>query len=254
MKLAKFLFLSIISLFLISFNLQHTIALKLELPSLLSNEVVTQHLGYSTSYNHAHYQPNWVAYTLSHNKLNGEAERTNDFQVDPNINPETANTKDYTKSGFDRGHLAPAADMSWSPQAMKESFYMSNISPQAPKFNRGIWKKLEEQVRFWAHEKPTLFIITGPILNEHLTKKIGKSHSISVPDLFFKAIADTSHLGKGIAFIMKNEGSLLPLNQFVVTIDSLEKVLHRDLFHQIPLKKQLSIEKKSDLNYWKFKN
>ena len=254
MKSAKFLFLSLTTLTLLSFNFQHTIEVKLELPVLFESEIVTHHLGYVTSYNHTHFQPNWVAYTLSKSKLNGEAERTNDFQVDPSIHPETANTKDYTKSGFDRGHLAPAADMSWSMQAMKESFYMSNISPQAPKFNRGIWKKLEEQVRQWAHEKPTLFIITGPILNSQLTRKIGKTHSISVPNLFFKAIADTSHNGKGIAFIMKNEGSQLHLNQFVVSIDSLEKVLHRDLFHHIPEKKQLNLEKKSDLKYWQFKN
>ncbi len=224
----------------------------LEIPSIYESEVVIQHLGYTTSYNHQHFQPNWVAYTLTKDKLNGESERTNDFKVDPKIHPPTANTKDYTKSGFDRGHLAPAADMTWSPQAMRESFFMSNISPQAPKFNRGIWKKLEEKVRFWAKSKSTLFIITGPVLNKELTQKIGKINKITVPKLFFKAIADTSRSGKGIAFIMKNEGSDFPLSHFVVTIDSLEKLIHRDLYPNINAKKQTNIEKKSDLSYWNF--
>lgn len=250
MKLVKHLLVICFTFILLSFNYQHTTEKFWECPAIFEHEKVVQHLGYFTSYNHTHFQPNWVAYTLTPEKLTKEAERTNEFLVDPKISPETANTKDYTKSGFDRGHLAPAADMSWSKQAMLESFYMSNISPQTPKFNRGIWKKLEEQVRNWARTKPSLFIVTGPILNESLTKKIGRTHSISVPTLFFKAIADTSLKGNGIAFLMKNEGSQEPLSHFVVTIDSLEKVLHRDLFHNIPSKKQINIEKKSDLKHW----
>lgn len=254
MKLAKHLLFFCLTFILLSFNSSIPNSKFWECPAVFEHEIVVQHLGYFTSYNHTHYQPNWVAYTLSPAKLTKEAERTNEFLVDPNIQPETANTKDYTKSGFDRGHLAPAADMSWSKQAMYESFYMSNISPQAPKFNRGIWKKLEEQVRDWARVKSSLFIITGPILNESLTKKIGKTHAISVPNLFFKAIADTSLKGNGIAFIMKNEGSQESLSHFVVSIDSLEKVIHRDLFHNIPSKKQINIEKKSDLKYWYLNN
>ena len=250
MKLVKHLFFICLAFIFVSFNTQLSLSKYWECPAVFDQEQVIQHLGYFTSYNHTHYQPNWVAYTLTPSKLSKEAERTNDFLVDPNIHPETANTKDYTKSGFDSGHLHPAADMSWSKQAMYESFYMSNISPQAPKFNRGIWKKLEEKVRDWARIKPSLFIVTGPILTENLTHKIGKTHSISVPNLFFKAIADTSQKGNGIAFIMKNEGSQEPLSHFVVSIDSLEKVIHRDLFHNIPSKKQNNIEKKPDLKHW----
>ena len=252
MNLVKHSMILGIAFILVSFHNVQNQFTNLEIPSIYESEIVIQHLGYATSYNHQHFQPNWVAYTLSKEKLNGEAERTNDFKVDPKIVPPTANTKDYTKSGFDRGHLAPAADMSWSPQAMRESFFMSNISPQAPKFNRGIWKKLEEKVRTWAKTKSTLFIITGPILSPDLNQKIGKMNKITIPKLFFKSIADTSHNGKGIAFIMKNEGSDLPLSHFVVTIDSLEKLIHRDLYPKIPQKKQTNIERKTDLMYWNF--
>ena len=60
--------------------------------------------------------------------------------------PQTS-TGDYTKSGYDRGHMAPAADMKWNKQAMEESFYMSNICPQNPNLNRGDWNDLEEKSR-----------------------------------------------------------------------------------------------------------
>jgi endonuclease G len=71
---------------------------------------------------------------------------------------------DYTNSGFDRGHLAPAGDMKWSETAMDESFLMSNISPQKPAFNRGIWKKLEEKIRSWAIENDSIIVVTGLFL------------------------------------------------------------------------------------------
>ena len=144
--------------------------------------------------------------------------------------------------------------MTWSLEAMKESFYMSNITPQRPQFNRGIWKKLEEQVRQWAKTTTALFIVTGPILKGRLTQQIGKTHKITVPNLYFKAIADTNQTGNGIAFVIQNEGSSLPLAHFVITIDSLEKLTGRDFFHNIPQKKQANIEKKSSLTHWKLNN
>lgn len=73
----------------------------------------------------------------------GTLDRTDNFRADRSISTESAALSDYRGSGYDRGHLAPAADMKWAPAAMSESFLMSNMSPQDPGFNRGIWKKLE---------------------------------------------------------------------------------------------------------------
>jgi len=226
------------------------INLPLECPSLLDGENPTKHIGYITSYNHQHEQANWVAYTLSPQKLLGVVERSNKFLPDPLITPETANTHDYTKSGFDRGHLAPAADMKYSETAMRECFYLSNISPQAPQFNRGIWKKLEEKVRDWASKSNQIFIVTGPILNNHLVNKIGREHQITVPEYFFKAVVDTNKMGNGIAFVMKNQGSQLPLKTFAITIDSLEHLTGRNFYFQIPQKKQEKIEKTVHFEHW----
>ena len=102
---------------------------------------------YCLGFNKEHRQANWVYYELGATNLTGKASRKNDFRVDPKISRWSATPDDYKRSGYDRGHLCPAADMSFNAKAMSETFYMSNMSPQVPMFNRGIWKELEEHVR-----------------------------------------------------------------------------------------------------------
>jgi len=86
--------------------------------------------------------------------------RSNAFP-DYNVPEGSATNVDYQGSGYDRGHLAPAGDMSWSSQTMEESFFYSNMSPQVPGFNRGIWERLEDQVREWAIENQDIYVVTG---------------------------------------------------------------------------------------------
>ena len=109
-----------------------------------------------------------VAYELTAQEVQGIVSRSDDFRADPEIITGSAALVDYRGSGYDRGHLAPAADMKWSEEAMSESFYMSNMSPQAPGFNRGIWKSLESRVRSWAVENGTVYVVTGGILSPGL--------------------------------------------------------------------------------------
>ncbi len=132
--------------------------------------------------------------------------------------------------------------MSWSLQVMQESFYYSNMSPQLPGFNRGIWKKLEEKVRSWAALYDTLYVVTGPILESGLPT-IGPNQ-ISVPKAYFKALIAPNQQ-KGIAFIMPNAKSDLELAFFRVSIDELEAKLHRDLFYQLndQLEHQLEVQR-----------
>ena len=106
-------------------------------------DIIIEHSGYVLSFNESHRQANWVAYELTKKEALGTFPRKNNFRVDPEIPEITALPSDYRGTDFDRGHLAPAGDMAWSKEAMEESFYMSNISPQYYSFNRGAWKKLE---------------------------------------------------------------------------------------------------------------
>ena len=140
-------------------NLKAIRITNLELPKTNSNDIIITHSGYSLLFNENHLQANWIAYDLSKEETNKRFERTDKFRSDPKVKTGTASDADYEGSGYDRGHLAPASDMGWSPAAMAESFYYSNMSPQTPRFNRGIWKKLEESLRTWAIENDTIYIL-----------------------------------------------------------------------------------------------
>jgi endonuclease G len=224
----------------------------LEIPLHNSDDVIIYHKGFSLLYNESHEQAQWVAYVLTKEETNNIYHRTNKFLLDPSVKSETANDNDYLGSGYDRGHLAPASDMGWSAQTMYESFFYSNMSPQVPSFNRGIWKKLEEQVRTWAISYDSIYVVTGPVLREGLSF-IGKN-KVSVPDFYYKVILDlTDPEHKGIGFIMKNEGSGESLSSFAVTIDSVEKFTGINFFPQLADNFENKIEASLCVECWMWK-
>ena len=107
------------------------------------------------------------------------------------------------------------------------------MSPQDASFNRGVWKKLEEQVREWSMENTDIYIVTGPILNKVFTT-IGKN-KVSIPEYYYKIILDiTKPEIKAIAFLLKNEKSDESLETFTVTIDKIEELSGLDFFPSIP--------------------
>ncbi len=109
-----------------------------------------QHTYFTLSYSETNRQAEWVAYNLTPSFINGPQERTDNFKIDPKVKSNPVGSGDYSGSGYDRGHLCPAGDMKLNLTSMSESFYMSNMSPQDPSFNRGIWETLESRVRTWA--------------------------------------------------------------------------------------------------------
>ncbi len=226
---------------------------RLEIPKIKPEESIISHTGYSFLFNDAYKQAEWVAYELTKAETNNVYTRTDKFVPDPDVKTGTATESDYSGSGFDRGHLAPAADMGWSATAIAESFYYSNMSPQNPGFNRGIWKKLEEQVRTWTIENDSLYIVTGPVLTKGL-RTIGE-HKVAVPDYYYKVILDYTEPGiNGIGFILRNASSGLPLKDFAVTIDSVEKFTGFDFFPLLPDNQEQMIEKTLCDTCWSWKS
>jgi len=191
---------------------------------------VHSYRGFDLAYNEDHEQASWVAYVITRGEVeNGRVRRTDDFRADTLIITGSASLADYRGSGYDRGHLAPAADMKWDPRAMSESFLMSNMSPQPPSFNRHIWRLLEEQVREWAVEKDSLFVITGPVLTS-VTGSIGNNR-VGVPEYYFKVLADLSPPEHSmIAFLIPSSASREDYMQFAITVDSLERATGYDFF------------------------
>ncbi len=222
---------------------------QIEIPQSEPAGQIVTHVGYTLSYNEEHEQANWVAYELTAQEVQGIVSRSDDFRADPEIITGSATLVDYRGSGYDRGHLAPAADMKWSQQAMSESFYMSNMSPQVPGFNRGIWRSLESRVRSWAVENGTVYVVTGGILSSGLPT-IGPD-SVSVPEYFYKVILDYREPElKGIGFILSNQGSKSSLKTYAVSIDSVEQRTGIDFFPSLPDDIEDKLEASVDLSLW----
>lgn len=210
---------------------------------------IIEHTGFTLSYNETWKIANWVGYELTAQETKGEVKRTDYFNEDPQVKGYQVRHADYTHSGFDRGHLAPAADMKWSKQAMVESFYMSNICPQVHAFNAGRWNDLEEKVRKWAQKDSAIIVVCGPIVPQDYSS-ISKHH-IAVPRHFFKIIASPySTPPRGIAFIMPNEDIDDPLYTYAVTIDSVEKTTDIDFLYTLPDSIENYIEQQLDLESW----
>lgn len=210
---------------------------------------VIRHKGYTLSYNVQWRLPNWVGYELTAEETLGNIERTDWFDTDPEVKGVCPRHSDYTHSGYDRGHMAPAADMAWDKQAMVESFYMSNICPQVHGLNAGAWKQLENRVRTWAQEDSAIIIACGPIIGKTATT-IGRN-KITVPERFYKIVASPySPNPRGIAFIFNNEATDKPLYTYAVTIDSVERATGIDFLYNLPDSLENFIEHNIDLESW----
>ena len=213
-----------------------------------ANDLV-KHAYYTLSYNEKNEQANWVYYTLTDDMVvNGGEERSNNFRMDQKVPTQSAKSSDYTKSGYDRGHLCPAADMGFSQVSMEESFLMSNISPQVPDFNRGIWKELESQVRDWARKEQKIVVVTGPVFSDN--KGVIGKEEVLVPGYYFKVIYDATDEPKLIAFVLPNSKSDRPITDFAVTTDEVEKLTGYDFFSQFPDDMELKLESRVVLAGW----
>lgn len=215
------------------------------------NGQLMQKTGFWLSYNEQSEQPYWTAYILTREMVvAGTEERSEDFRPDTTVLTGSASLADYRGSGYDRGHLVPAADMNWSHQSMSESFLMSNMSPQNPGFNRGIWRKLEEQIRKWAVQNDSLYIITGPVPGL-INRTIGEN-KVAIPEYYFKIVLDISWPEyKGIGFIIRNEYSNRDLYDFAVSIDHIENILATDFFPGQDEEDMALIEGNMNLRKWK---
>jgi endonuclease G, mitochondrial len=262
--LLLFLFILFLALFLfVSRNRQgkasaavyaidSTVLNQLQIPAIKASDEIVQHSAYTLSYNEDHEQANWVAYVLTASETNSaNNERTNRFLPDPLVRTKSASTIDYKGTSYDRGHLAPAEDMAWSKTTMKESFYYTNISPQLPAFNRGVWRRLEELVRYWSTVYDSIYIVTGPVLTDGLAT-IGPD-KVSVPSYFYKVVLEYNSKGaKGIGFLLKNEASAATLKSFAVSIDSIEHLTGIDFFPKLPNEQENKIEAEAGINQWKW--
>lgn len=220
------------------------------LPAYNASDDIIRHEGYTLRFRDEYKEADWVAYPLLPEEINGDTDREgSSFRPDPAVPTGSALPSDYTRSGYDRGHLAPAGDFKFSRRMMQETFFMSNMTPQAPQFNRGIWKQLEELVRRWALRDNGLYVVTGPVLKSGLPT-IGRVTEVSVPEKFYKVILYCNKPDiRMIGFLLDNEPSSSSLKQFVVPVDQIEQLTGIDFFPKIPdnLERQLESKRRGEM-------
>ncbi len=220
------------------------------LPTSNTGQVV-HHNGYSLSYNETHEQAEWVAYELKKSHLSSTNHKRPYFEIDEAVKTGAAHWRNYKNSGYDRGHLCPAGDRRYSKQAHDETFLTSNISPQEHQFNSGVWNTLEQKVRYWASKYDGVFVVTGGVLKDGL-ETIGEEQ-VSVPKQFYKVLIDNNNGNpKMIAFLMRHEDSDKPLYEFVVPVDSIEKITGIDFFQQLDDTIENKLEASSSYKGWSF--
>lgn len=191
-------------------------------PENVDDQIVYRN-GYTLSYNETHEQPNWVFYILKPSDLicENKAKRKDNFKIDEHIATGSATLEDYTNSGYDRGHLKASADESCDQIQMDETFLMSNMSPQTPGFNRGVWKNLESHVRNLALNNDSLYIYTAGVLT-HIINTIGPN-KVSVPEAYYKIIfAFKGGEVKISAYLIPNSKTTKPYMDFLTSIDKIQ--------------------------------
>lgn len=223
------------------------------LPNSTTGQII-QHQYYTISYAEEHEQAEWVSYILYGDSLKKPWQQRRDrFAPDPLVKTGSAKDSDYRNSGYDRGHLVPAADMAFNPVAMKETFYLSNVSPQSRNFNQGIWRELEELTRDWAKKYDKLYVVTGPVLNEPVKGVVG-ANEVSIPASYFKVLLDLSTPElKGIGFLIPNEVSYDPLFKYATSIDVVEEATGLDFFSNLMSPEQEDrLEGNYNVDLWYF--
>ena len=205
--------------------------------------------GYAIGYSYAHKQPLWVSYILTAAEVkNKKTSRIDDFRSDWRLFGQSAQADDYKNSSYDRGHLAPAADMAWSSKTMSQSFFMSNMSPQHPSLNRGDWKDLEEKVRDWAVAHNSVCVISGPVFYNANKKYIGHSR-VTVPDAYYKVVY-APEAGKMIGFILPNKDVKSDLSCYAVSVYDVEDAAQLEFFMKVSPDVRKKLKNEIDTDFW----
>jgi endonuclease G, mitochondrial len=215
---------------------------------------------FTLSYNKSKGIANWVSWHLS-TAWQGDTQRQNDFRPDPSL-PENwyeVTPSDYSRSGFDRGHLCPSSDRDATIEENQETFFMTNMTPQAPEHNQNIWKNLEEYERLLTEQGNEVYIIAGTIGEGGsgtggFVKKIGKNENITVPAFLWKIIVvlpvgqnDILRINENtriIAVNIPNDNSIgtNSWKNYRVSVDELERLTGYDFLSNVSVEIQGVIE------------
>ena len=228
----------------INFKELDKVAVTKALPS-----VVKEYEGFTVNFNPENKTPNYVAWVLQGNETDGAIGRSNKFWTDTELKG-CPDTRDYSRSGYDRGHMSPAGEQKWSDEAMHHSFVMANICPQKHELNTGAWKTLEDKERLWAKRDSAIVIVAGPIYDSTDKETIGRN-KVRVPSAFFKVLLATySSPMRAIGFVYPNMRCDGNMQAYAVSVDDVEKMTGFDFFIALPDDIEDDIESKVPFKDW----
>lgn len=242
----KNLFLLVITLLSLDLSGQEQI----ELPALKAREELVKHKFFILSYVEGYELASWVAYELKADKLLDNIAFKAKYLEDPLISTGSATKKDYKDAGFVLGQLVPAEDMMFSPEAITETFYYSNIVPQKSAFNKYTWKKMSDLIREWAKESGSLYVVSGPVLADAPFPTFGPN-KVSIPSRFYKVVLDLKG-ERGMGFVVKSSVTSGSLKPYAMSVDKVEEITGIDFFSSLPDDLENRIEAEFNPEAWKF--
>jgi len=201
-------------------------------------------IGFDVGYSESRQDPVWVGYRVDARRLPGKLPRPDRFEADSRTTARVGH-RDYSRSGYDRGHMAPnhAIATRYGRDAQNQTFLMSNIVPQKPALNRQVWRRLEElEAESWAGKFGGVWVITGPIFDDDHRFLKRNEPRIEIPDAFFKIVIDEREGGgvtgpnpRVMAFIIPQDVSGdESLSEFLVSVDWVEQQSGLDLMSDLP--------------------
>lgn len=222
-------------------------------------EQIIERKTYTVSYNKDTRHPNWSAWTLTRETAEGPYKRKDlgikgDYLEDEdNIKGRQRHADWKGTPGYDHGHMCPSGDNKGDLEAMRQTFYLSNMCVQKSELNQGTWENLESTCRSWAKKYGRIYIVCGPIFSTTPMRKIGDKERLFVPDAFFKVVLRMEGEPQALGFIYQNETPLEGdrLESHVVAVDEVEAITGLDFFSTLPDDLENTIEAHSEIRNWK---
>lgn len=209
-------------------------------------------MGYTLSYDIISKNPLWVAWQLTREHADGGIPRYQGPYLDDNeVQGYTPNDTDWEGRPRDlsHGHMCPAGDNKWDREAMRQTFYLSNMCPQASGLNSGGWNRLEEKCRDWARIYESVYISCGPVFYTDTPKTMGRAE-IWIPDAFYKVILCLGSTPKALGFLYENNDEPHPMQESVRTVDEIEVLTGLDFFPSLDDEIESVVESSSNLSIW----
>ena len=214
------------------------------------SEQIIRKTSYIVSYNKNTKIPNWVAWHLTAPHTDGPISRMSNFYEEESVATPRATLEDYRGSGWSRGHMCPAGDNKWDETAMYESFSLVNVCPQNANLNSGLWNSIEIDCRRWARQFGDVYIVCGPLLYNKEHETIG-ANKVVVPEAFFKVVLCLQGRPKAIGFVVKNNAGTKKKDQYVNTVDEVERITGYDFFPALPDDIENEVESHADIDDWR---